>query len=139
MVNCSPLAPFCCTVPPLIVPATRRIEPVAGEKVSVVPVLVSVPVRLTLPPKALSSVPSAESVKVPPKFTVLAASATRMVPALLQLAVLIDSVLPVFASSRPVLLIVPPLAMVRVLPLLALIDPLLLKVPLLLMVSVRPV
>ena len=98
-----PLAPFSCTVPPLMVPPTSVILPVAALNVSVLAVLLSVPVKLRLPPAPLLKLPSPLLVKVPPRLMVLVASTTLMAPVLLQLAALMVSVPPLRASSVPLL------------------------------------
>ena len=71
------------TVPPLIVPPTKRQVPMAGDRVNVVPALSSVPWRLTTPPLALK-VPSAAGVNDPCRPT--DAPLAVIVPALTQLA-----------------------------------------------------
>ena len=69
------------TVPPLIVPPARFQDPVIAFSASVVPVLVKVPVRLTVPPERLR-VASCAWVKVPPRFSVLLVALT--LPGLVQ-------------------------------------------------------
>ena len=104
LVNCSPLAPANCKVPPLIVPPFMRIEPVAAEKLSV-PARFIVPVRLSAPPALLSKVPSAVLLKVPPRLIVLAASATWKRPLLLQAAVGCSVRMPPPLARRTLLLV----------------------------------
>ncbi len=98
----SSVEPFAnCTVPPLITPKKFH-DPVAAFNVSVEPVLVSVPLRLTVPPVRLIA-PNPAVVKVPPRLRV--EFVTVMVPVLVQL-------LPRF-SVESVAVIVPVLPVAR--------------------------
>ena len=98
-----------------MVPPFMRIEPVAAEKVSVLAVLVSVPVRFSAPPAILLKVPAPVLIQLPPRLTVLVTSTTEMSPVLLQLPVGVSaSVAPLRASMRPPFAKVPVGLMVRV-------------------------
>ncbi len=89
------------TVPPLIVPKKFH-DPVVAFSVSVAPALFSVPVRLITPPARLI-VPMPAVVKVPPRFTVLAALPSRWRMPMLVQAFASDSVPPPIASIVPAL------------------------------------
>ena len=67
-------------VPPVMVPPSRH-GPVVSSRARVVPVLLRVPVRLTVPPERLK-VPRPARVKEPPRFTV--EFVVLMVPSLSQ-------------------------------------------------------
>ena len=79
------LPPAACSVPPMIVPPARLITPVAVLKTKVLPVLVNVPVRFTvptLPARLKVPAPVVKALKVPPRFNV--PPVTVIAPALLQ-------------------------------------------------------
>ncbi len=68
-------------VPPSTVPPSNTHEPLAALSARVVPVLVSTPVRLTVPPLRVNA-PKSASVKLPPRFTVTLVA--LIAPALVQ-------------------------------------------------------
>ena len=80
-VKTSSAPPDSVSVPPWSVPPARFQEPVAAFKASVVPVLLSVPVRFTVAPAWLN-VPRAAKVNVPPRPT--QEFGASIVPVLLQ-------------------------------------------------------
>ncbi len=90
-----------CTVPPLITPKKFH-DPVAAFNVSVEPVFVSVPLRLTVPPVRLI-VPNPEFVKFPPRLSV--EFVTLIVPVFVQLpprlsVELVTVIVPVLPVAR---------------------------------------
>ena len=95
----NPAPPLALTVPPEIVPPTRRSEPVVAVRASVAVELSSVPVRLVVPP-VLVSVPRLAVTNVPPRFIVPVLN-TESVALLSQLPA--SDTVPALASIKPLL------------------------------------